>query len=90
MASQNSSEPGLRLMLPGGRDLRSSLYLLTRVAVGQGVRRNSSSMHDIVLMFCSVETESADSFPFVGAVPHRDGHFIAAGFVGHGKQCQQK
>ncbi|RMY23398.1 hypothetical protein D0867_02078 [Hortaea werneckii] len=31
-----------------------------------------------------VETSSADSFPFVGAVPGREGHFIAAGFAGHG------
>jgi len=31
-----------------------------------------------------VQTESADAFPFVGAVPQRPGHFIAAGFAGHG------
>jgi hypothetical protein len=24
-------------------------------------------------------------FPFVGPVPNRDGHWMAAGFVGHGK-----
>ncbi|PSR77498.1 FAD dependent oxidoreductase superfamily [Coniella lustricola] len=27
---------------------------------------------------------TADAFPFVGAVPGREGHFIAAGFGGHG------
>ncbi|KXS95921.1 hypothetical protein AC578_5198 [Pseudocercospora eumusae] len=31
-----------------------------------------------------IETTSIDSFPFVGPVPNRNGHFIAAGFVGHG------
>lgn len=31
-----------------------------------------------------VETSSADGFPFVGPVPTRAGHFIAAGFAGHG------
>ncbi|KAI7202434.1 hypothetical protein KC343_g5132 [Hortaea werneckii] len=31
-----------------------------------------------------VETSSADSFPFVGPVPSREGHYIAAGFAGHG------
>ncbi|KAF3042582.1 hypothetical protein E8E11_002494 [Didymella keratinophila] len=31
-----------------------------------------------------VQTSSADGFPFVGSVPDRDGHFIAAGFAGHG------
>jgi hypothetical protein len=25
-------------------------------------------------------------FPFVGAVPNKEGHWMAAGFVGHGKQ----
>ena len=32
----------------------------------------------------SVQTSSADAFPFVGPVPNRDGHYIAAGFAGHG------
>ena len=31
-----------------------------------------------------VQTSSADGFPFVGSVPNRDGHYIAAGFAGHG------
>ncbi|KAF2252731.1 nucleotide-binding domain-containing protein, partial [Trematosphaeria pertusa] len=31
-----------------------------------------------------VESSSADGFPFVGSVPERQGHFIAAGFAGHG------
>ncbi|KZM21387.1 uncharacterized protein EKO05_0006148 [Ascochyta rabiei] len=31
-----------------------------------------------------IETSSADAFPFVGPVPNRDGHYIAAGFAGHG------
>ncbi|KAF2630550.1 DAO-domain-containing protein [Macroventuria anomochaeta] len=31
-----------------------------------------------------IETSSADSFPFVGPVPARNGHYIAAGFAGHG------
>lgn len=29
-------------------------------------------------------SSSVDEFPFVGAVPNRDGHFLAAGFTGHG------
>ena len=33
----------------------------------------------------TVETSSADMFPFVGAVPDHDGQWIAAGFAGHGK-----
>lgn len=28
---------------------------------------------------------SIDAFPFVGDIPNRDGHFVAAGFSGHGK-----
>lgn len=35
-------------------------------------------------VWTGVESGSADSFPFVGPVPGRDGHFVAAGFVGHG------
>lgn len=27
---------------------------------------------------------SIDGFPFVGGLPNRDGHFVAAGFTGHG------
>ena len=32
----------------------------------------------------AVQTSSADAFPFVGPVPNHDGHYIAAGFGGHG------
>lgn len=35
-------------------------------------------------IWTGMETTSIDSFPFVGAVPKRPGHFIAAGFAGHG------
>ena len=34
---------------------------------------------------CTVETNSADNFPFIGSVPNRDGNWMAAGFAGHGK-----
>jgi glycine/D-amino acid oxidase-like deaminating enzyme len=30
-------------------------------------------------------SSSIDEFPFIGAVPNNDGHFLAAGFTGHGK-----
>lgn len=33
----------------------------------------------------SVESSSIDSFPFVGAVPGKAGHFVSAGFNGHGR-----
>ena len=33
----------------------------------------------------TVETDSADMFPFIGRVPRRSGHWIAAGFAGHGE-----
>lgn len=29
-------------------------------------------------------SSSIDAFPFVGAVPNHNGHFLAAGFTGHG------
>lgn len=32
-----------------------------------------------------VTASSVDMFPFVGPVPNREGHWMAAGFVGHGK-----
>lgn len=38
-------------------------------------------------VWTGIETSSIDSFPFVGPVPGREGHFMAAGFVGHGKQA---
>ncbi|GAM34504.1 hypothetical protein TCE0_015f02131 [Talaromyces pinophilus] len=31
-----------------------------------------------------VKSSSIDEFPFIGAVPRHDGHFLAAGFNGHG------
>jgi hypothetical protein len=31
-----------------------------------------------------VEATTSDSFPFVGPIPNRNGHFVAAGFNGHG------
>lgn len=31
-----------------------------------------------------VEATTSDAFPFVGPVPGREGHFVAAGFNGHG------
>ncbi|CAG8099176.1 unnamed protein product [Penicillium olsonii] len=31
-----------------------------------------------------IESMSIDAFPFVGDIPDRDGHFVAAGFSGHG------
>ncbi|KAK0111676.1 hypothetical protein ONS95_002021 [Cadophora gregata] len=31
-----------------------------------------------------VTSSSIDNFPFVGAIPDRPGHFIAAGYTGHG------
>lgn len=34
---------------------------------------------------CIVTASSVDMFPFVGPVPNREGHWMAAGFVGHGK-----
>lgn len=43
------------------------------------ILRDRSSTNQI-----TVETSSADGFPFVGPVPNRAGHFIAAGFAGHG------
>ncbi|GIZ43973.1 hypothetical protein CKM354_000718200 [Cercospora kikuchii] len=35
-------------------------------------------------VWTGIESGSADSFPFVGPVPGRQGQFMAAGFVGHG------
>jgi len=35
---------------------------------------------------CTVETNSADMFPFIGSVPNREGQWMAAGFAGHGEQ----
>ena len=34
---------------------------------------------------CIVTASSVDMFPFVGAVPNKEGHWMAAGFVGHGE-----
>lgn len=38
----------------------------------------------MLLIQNTVQTATADAFPFIGPVPKRDGHFIAAGFAGHG------
>ncbi|WWC92016.1 uncharacterized protein L201_006970 [Kwoniella dendrophila CBS 6074] len=35
-------------------------------------------------VWSGVYSSSIDSFPFVGPVPRREGHFVAAGFAGHG------
>ncbi|KAH8597734.1 FAD dependent oxidoreductase-domain-containing protein [Bisporella sp. PMI_857] len=35
-------------------------------------------------VWSGVMSSSIDEFPFVGAVPLHDGHFLAAGFTGHG------
>ncbi|KAH8667627.1 FAD dependent oxidoreductase-domain-containing protein [Tricladium varicosporioides] len=35
-------------------------------------------------VWTGVESRSIDSFPFVGVVPNREGHFIASAFTGHG------
>jgi hypothetical protein len=54
-------------------------------AVGPEVKRSRprkfESKHTNV---DAVQSSSADGFPFVGSVPNRDGHYIAAGFAGHG------
>jgi len=42
----------------------------------------SPKLHQLIASV--VETWSADAFPFVGPVPNRPGHYIAAGFAGHG------
>lgn len=35
-------------------------------------------------VWTGITSPTADAFPFVGAAPDREGHFIAAGFGGHG------
>lgn len=40
---------------------------------------------NLLLSIGSVESSSVDGFPFVGAVPGRDGQFLASGFSGHGE-----
>ncbi|WVQ99100.1 hypothetical protein IAU59_006232 [Kwoniella sp. CBS 9459] len=35
-------------------------------------------------VWTGVYSSSIDSFPFVGSVPKNEGHFVAAGFTGHG------
>lgn len=68
--------------------LRHLPKLSTRVVVGQVVS------HSFVISCMSriwstdteiVDSDSIDGFPFVGAVPNRDGHFMAAGYSGHGE-----
>ena len=43
-----------------------------------------SSNTDVTINSASVQTKTADAFPFVGPLPGRDAQFIAAGFAGHG------
>jgi len=62
--------------------------MLTRVAVGRVVGllvafQGLEACTDKV----AVESTSIDSFPFVGDIPNRDGHFVTAGFSGHGTYC---
>jgi hypothetical protein len=89
MGSRSFSNLGLRGTSKVGRLRVLSLSeMLMKVAVGLGV---SSAFFpgDIgkkqVTDADTVETSSADMFPFVGAVPEHDGQWIAAGFAGHGK-----
>lgn len=49
-----------------------------------GTRAEFSSEAHLGGVWTGIETTTIDSFPFVGPVPARPGHFIAAGFVGHG------
>lgn len=49
-----------------------------------GTRAAFSKDADLGGVWTGIETTTIDSFPFVGPVPGREGHFIAAGFVGHG------
>ncbi|ORY67771.1 FAD dependent oxidoreductase-domain-containing protein [Pseudomassariella vexata] len=37
-------------------------------------------------VWTGIMSSSVDAFPFVGAVPDHDCHFIAAGYTGHGKR----
>jgi hypothetical protein len=65
----------------------NSAGMQTTVAVGLEV--SSKAPHKRMFVHVAdphtVETNSADMFPFIGSVPNRAGHFIAAGFAGHGK-----
>lgn len=45
------------------------------LAISQKVRHTDET---------TVESTSIDSFPFVGDIPNRSGHFVTAGFSGHG------
>lgn len=65
---------------------RSSARKPTKAAAGLEVRERRVGELDVQLAdWTAVQTETADDFPFVGTVPQRPGHFIAAGFAGHGK-----
>lgn len=76
-------------MLQAGKDPQSWREGSTKVDAGLVVRRVAVffkfDQKLTYIPFLLVQTETADSFPFVGPVPHREGHFIAAGFAGHGK-----
>ena len=66
---------------------------LAREANDEGCWTGSEYHLDLTRTRCSaydtdcwvVTASSVDQFPFVGSVPNREGHWMAAGFVGHGK-----
>ena len=59
------------------------------VGFGLGVSRRPSHQDEYVLVLTSanqVLTASADAMPFVGPMPGKDGHYVCAGFHGHGEE----
>jgi hypothetical protein len=86
---QNSSGLGPRTTSRVGMKLSplNSAWMQMRVVVGLEV--SSKAPHKRMFLHVAdsltVETNSADMFPFIGSVPNRAGHSIAAGFAGHGK-----
>lgn len=56
-----------------------------KAAVGLGVRQILLLGLSCRLIKCIVDSMNIDGFPFVGAVPNRDGHLITPGFSGHGR-----
>lgn len=86
-ACLSSSNLGQAPILLGGKNQQNSQEKSTKAGAGQAVSRTDITNESrIEANNVPVETESADSFPFIGPVPSREGHFIAAGFAGHGKQ----
>jgi hypothetical protein len=61
--------------------------MLMGVAAGQVVGILMIQDLDACTDKFTVYASSVDGFPFVGAVPNRNGHFVAAGFAGHGTCC---